>query len=122
MRDSERSTRPLAIRLRQTMTRAEVLIWSRLRRGAITGARFRRQHPVGRYVVDFACIAQRLAIEIDGATHHTDEQLRHDRLRTAFLNRLGWRVLRVTNDDVISNLDGVLETIARATGPHEPPG
>lgn len=101
-----------ARRLRKNMTRAEVLLWSYIRRGALNGARFRRQHPIGPYIADFACIAAKLVIEVDGATHWTPEQLAHDAKRTKFIEGEGWRILRVTNTDVYENMDGVWQAIA----------
>jgi very-short-patch-repair endonuclease len=71
--------------------------------------RFRRQHPIGRFVVDFACPQLKLAIEIDGGQHATMET--QDRLRTAELARRGYRVIRFWNNDVLSNASGVVETI-----------
>jgi len=82
------------------MSRAEALLWSCIRRRALNGARFRRQHPIGPYIADFACIGAKLVLEVDGATHWTDEQLAHDARRTKFLENNGWRVIRVTNADV----------------------
>jgi len=73
--------------------------------------RFRRQHPIGRFVVDFACPQRRLAIEIDGGQHATSET--KDQLRTAELARRGYRVIRFWNNDVLSNASGVVEIIWR---------
>jgi very-short-patch-repair endonuclease len=106
-----------AKQLRRKMPRSEVLLWSYIRKRALNGSRFRRQHPVGPYVADFACVAAKLVVEVDGATHWTPEQLEHDDRRTKFLNERGWRVLRVTSADVYDNLSGVWEAIAR----HLPP-
>ena len=75
-----------------------------------------RQLPVGPYVADFVCRERKLIIEVDGATHSSDEELAHDARRTAFLKSEGHQVLRVWNLDVFSNLDGVLETILHAAG------
>lgn len=99
------------------MTDAETILWSRLRRDAVMGHRFRRQHPIGPYVADFACVTANLVVEIDGATHSRDAEVAHDRRRDAFLRARGWRVFRVQNSDIYKNLDGVLEGIAR----HVPP-
>lgn len=104
-------TAVLAKDLRKRMTAAELILWSRLRRKAIAGQHFSRQHPVGPYVLDFACLALRLAIELDGATHATDEEIAHDHRRDAFLRRCGFRILRFWNSEIYENLDGVLETI-----------
>ncbi|HEX4160581.1 MAG TPA: endonuclease domain-containing protein [Rhizomicrobium sp.] len=96
--------------LRRKMTGAETLLWSQLRRGK-SGMRFRRQHPIGPYIADFACVPARLVIEIDGATHSTEMEVRHDAQRDAFLRTRSWRVVRLTNDDVYRSLDAVLELI-----------
>ena len=96
--------------LRTNATDAEILLWSRLRRRQIGGHRFRRQHPIGGYVADFACVSQRLVIELDGGQH--SERRRRDEARTQDLEALGYRVLRFWNDDVFSDLDGVVERIA----------
>jgi very-short-patch-repair endonuclease len=97
------------------MTEAEVILWSRLRRNQFDGLRFRRQHPMGPYVADFACAAIKLVIEVDGETHHTAEQLLHDARRRVYFESRGWREMRVSNRDVYDDLDGVLESIWRAT-------
>ncbi len=97
------------------MTDAELILWSRLRRKSFDGhSRFRRQHPIGPYIADFACVAAWLVIEVDGDTHGSAEEVAHDRRRDAFLKERGWRVFRVGNHDIYENLDGVLEGIWRA--------
>lgn len=117
MRDDEKQSRPFAKKLRREMPRSEALLWSYIRKGAVNGARFRRQHPIGPYIADFACVAAKLVVEVDGYTHWTSEQLEHDRRRTKYLSEQGWRVLRVTSADVYDNLSGVWEAIAH----HLPP-
>lgn len=103
--------------LRQNMTKAEVMLWVNLRKRALQGARFRRQHPVGPYIADFACAAARLIVEVDGATHSTPEQLAHDARRTKYLEQQGWTVIRVTNTDVYENMDGVWRAISAQLAP-----
>jgi very-short-patch-repair endonuclease len=100
-----------ALSLRRQMTNAEVILWSRLRRNALHGLRIRRQHPIGPYVADFACLSLRLVIELDGATHGSVEEIARDGVREAFLRRQGFRVLRFWNSDVYENLSGVLDSI-----------
>lgn len=97
--------------LRQRMTDAENTLWFRLRRKALGGRRFRRQHPLGPYVVDFACLDARLVVELDGSQHLL---ARSDVTRDAFLVRRGFRVLRFWNDDVLLRLEEVLEAIRLA--------
>lgn len=112
MRDSERQSRAFARQLRRRMPRSEALLWGYIRKRALNGARFRRQHPIGPYIADFACVAAKLLVEVDGHTHWTPEQLEHDARRTKYLAQQGGRVLRVTSADVYDNLSGVWDAIA----------
>ena len=100
--------------LRGNSTDAERLIWAALRGHRMKGASFRRQAPIGPYIVDFVCHAAALAIEIDGGQHFESRQEQRDARRDAFLASKGLRVLRFSNHDVMSNRAGVLETIAAA--------
>ena len=109
MCEGEKKSRKFAKQLRANLTNAETILWSRLRQHPVH--KFRRQHPVGPYVADFACIAARLIVEVDGETHATDEARRYDRRRDAYLKRRGWRVLRVPNCDVYRELTAVLDFI-----------
>lgn len=100
-----------ARRLRRTATDAERALWRRLQEIAETlGLRFRRQHPIGPFVADFACPAAKLAIELDGGQHADSAS---DVSRSREIERLGYRVIRFWNHDVLENMDGVLETILR---------
>lgn len=96
---------------RQFPTETEAILWDALKRHSLLPYKFRRQHPVGMYIVDFYCHSKRLAIEIDGGYHQTAEQRQYDEYRTAELNRIGIREIRFTNDDVHSDFWGLLETI-----------
>ncbi len=100
-----------ARRLRRESTFPERLLWSKLRSGQLSGLKFRRQHPVGPYIADFACFELDLLIELDGDTHGTDAQIRLDASRTVFLEQEGWHVIRFWNADVMDSLDGVLQQI-----------
>jgi len=104
---------PLAFRrsLRRDSTDAEQRLWRVLRDRRLAGVKFRRQHPVGRYVLDFYCPALRLAIELDGGQHFEPQEIRRDAARTAYLEALGIRVLRFTDRELFGEADGVLETI-----------
>ena len=93
------------------MTDAEVLLWSELKEHRKDGAHFRRQVPIGRYVVDFACHRNRLIVEIDGPSHTQDDAIRRDAERTAFLNAAGYTVLRFTNEDVYRTCRAVIDAI-----------
>ena len=86
----------------------------KLLRDRKTGAKFRRQHPIQPYVADFACVESMLIVEVDGPSHRIDEQIAHDARRTAFLEGLGWRVLRVGDGDVLSDPSGVVARIIKA--------
>jgi very-short-patch-repair endonuclease len=96
--------------LRQTLTDAERRMWSALRDRRLSKYKFRRQHPLGDFIVDFACTEYQLVIEVDGGQHSESAA---DTTRTAWLKSQGWRVLRFWNNDVLSNTDGVVETILR---------
>jgi very-short-patch-repair endonuclease len=102
--------------LRGDQTRAEALLWRALRGRGLGGFKFVRQEPIGPYFADFVCRDQRLIVEIDGATHSTDEELRHDARRTEFLLEQRYRIVRFNNEDIYRNLDGVLETILASLG------
>jgi very-short-patch-repair endonuclease len=97
--------------LRRNATSAERRLWQGLRREQVAGFRFRRQVILAGFIADFACFEARVVIEVDGATHGTDEEVARDIARSATLAAQGYDVLRFTNDDVFHNLDGVLETI-----------
>ena len=104
----------IAAHLRANMTAAERLLWSRLRRRQIGGVRFRRQVPLGAFIVDFACFAARLIVEIDGGQHALAAGRERDAARDAWLVGQGFRVLRFWNHEVLGNLDGVLAVIDAA--------
>ena len=113
--------RPLVYRarsLRKEMSLPERMLWQALRLRP-HGLKFRRQHPIGPYVVDFFCSSQRLAIEIDGIAHDMGDQPRRDVERTSFLNENGYRVLRVSAQRVLADAVGTADAIAaRAVSPH----
>jgi very-short-patch-repair endonuclease len=114
-RQSRSDTRiPRARRLRRDVTLAERKLWWHLKRFSPEVSHFRRQAPIGSYFVDFACHAQRIAIELDGGHHNEAAQSQLDRQRDAYLASKGYRVLRFWNDDVLTNIDGVLSVIADA--------
>ena len=106
--------------LRQRMTLPEVVVWHALRERKLGGWKFRRQHPKGRYVLDFYCDALKLAVEVDGDIHGFGDQPRKDAQRGDWLRRCGVETLRIPARDVLYNLDGVHlllqdRTAARAT-------
>jgi very-short-patch-repair endonuclease len=99
--------------LRRASTDAERKLWAHLRSRQLKGAKFRRQHPIGPYIADFACVEAKLIIELDGGGHDRDEQLHADEVRSAYLESCGYRVVRFWNNEVMENIDGVLERIAK---------
>lgn len=103
---------------RQSQTDAEARLWSRLR-AAQPGVKFRRQHPVAGYYADFCCVEHHLIVELDGAQH--GEQRAYDEQRTRALERAGFQVLRLRNDEVLLRTDDVLEAIVRVLGQRPPP-
>lgn len=94
--------------LRKDLTDAEQMLWSRLRRKQL-GVKFRRQVPVGQYIVDFCCLSHRLVIELDGGQHA--ENVTYDRQRTDFIEKQGFTVVRYWNNAVLTQTDEVLENI-----------
>ncbi len=105
---------PLAKRLRHTSTDAEACLWHHLRAGRLHGIKFKRQKPIGAYIVDFICIDRNLVIEVDGGQHL--EQAERDTVRTRWLEAQGFTVLRFWNDDVLRDTDAVLQEILRVMG------
>ena len=103
---------PHARELRATPTDAERRLWWRLRNKQLDGFRFRRQQPMGPYVVDFFCPEASLIIEIDGGQHDANQA--QDALRTRWLEGRGYKVIRFWNNDVLANADGVVLTIREA--------
>ena len=103
--------------LRRQQTRAEARLWRHLRSKQLYGLKFRRQHPVGRFIVDFYCAAHNLIVELDGDSH-VDQQT-YDLARTQWLEERGRRVIRFTNSQVYQQLPAVLEAIAEACGKGE---
>ena len=98
---------------RRHLTPPEARLWVRLRGERLGGLGFHKQHPIGPYILDFYCAAARLAVEVDGAVHGTEERLALDARRTAWLGRKGVRVIRVAALAVRDELDGVLAFIRR---------
>jgi very-short-patch-repair endonuclease len=119
-RDVPPANRRFAKAMRQSMTATEFRLWHRLRKPGIEGCRFRRQSPVGPYIVDFFCPQKKLIVEVDGDQHgfHVVEQA--DAKRTEWLRQNGYIVIRFWNRDVMSNIEGVCEAIWVASqGVHE---
>jgi len=108
--------------LRQTMTDAGRTLWRHLRNRQLSGLKFRRQHEIDRYIVDFVCTEALLIVELDGGQHA--DQVNYDERRTQQLEAMGYRALRFWNNDVLVNIDSVLEVVMEALAspaPHPPP-
>lgn len=97
--------------LRNNLTPAEEELWRLLRKHQLQGLKFRRQHSIGNFIVDFYCAAQKLIIEVDGAVHDSPEAVANDKLRDETLHELGFKVLRIRNDEVFLGPDKVLNKI-----------
>ena len=98
--------------MRENPTVAEDILWQRLRRKQVGGFHFRRQHPIGRFIVDFYCADAKLVIEVDGSVHNEPGHDEYDAERQAFLEELGLKVLRFENTQVLRETDAVVEVIA----------
>lgn len=120
MREGEERSRKFAKKLRKELTDAETILWSFLRRARAEGLQFRKQHPIGPFIADFACVGAMLTVEVDGATHGSDAEVAYDKKRSAFIKARGWHEIRVTNDDVYKNLDNVLEFICEEAAKRRP--
>jgi very-short-patch-repair endonuclease len=113
-------TRERSVNLRRNATKPEQLLWSILCQRKLAGPKFRRQHPIEPFIVDFDCSSANLVIELDGESHEGRQT--YDKDRATHLEKLGSKILRFTNDDVIDNLEGVAHVILCAAGmnPDEP--
>jgi very-short-patch-repair endonuclease len=114
MKCSSSRTIKLARRLRQDLTRSEVLLWARLRSRADGMPAFRRQHPIGPYVTDFCCSTHRLVVEIDGGVHDAPDVMLRDAAREDYLRNAGYQILRLTDAEVLRDPDAVAARIRGA--------
>ena len=105
--------------LRKTSTDAERLLWKHLRAKQFSGIKFRRQEQIGRFIADFVCFEKSIIIEADGSQHALEKE--KDEERTQWLNSQGFQVLRFWNNEILTNIDGVIETILRHCGTPPPP-
>lgn len=127
MKGNSQRGKDFARKLRKSETDAERKIWEQLRSRNLNGAKFRRQHPVGPYIVDFICINEKLIIELDGSQHQ--QQQTYDAQRTAFLEQAGFRVMQFWDNDVLLQTENVMQAIVDALcspspqpSPREPAG
>lgn len=102
---------PIARRLRKNATDAERILWGKLRNKQLTGVKFRRQQPIGGYIVDFVTFERKVVVELDGGHHKAQGQKEKDEARNLWLRRQGYEVIRFWDNEVFENLEGVLETI-----------
>lgn len=107
--------------LRNESTKAEIMLWAKLKNGNFLNLKFRRQHGIGRYVTDFYCTKLRLVIELDGDSHLNEDAIEYDKIRTEYFNENRISVLRFTNTDVYKNINGVLESIKKFIEDHPLP-
>ena len=112
--------RSKARELRKNSTDAERILWSELRDNRLNGIGFRRQVPIKNYIVDFACHAAKLVVELDDGQPFSDQSGHADAARSAVIEARGFQLLRFSNDDVTTNRAGVLETIATAVAARAP--
>jgi very-short-patch-repair endonuclease len=105
--------RGFAKTMRKAMTEPEVKLWNALRAHRLMGLSFRRQMPVGQYIVDFACPLHHVIVELDGTQHADEHNMHRDNVRTDYLQSRGWTVLRFWNDDVVRDIEGVCQHIVR---------
>jgi very-short-patch-repair endonuclease len=114
-----RSTQlPRALRKRQSD--AEEKLWFNLRNRHLVGFKFRRQHRIGHYVVDLVCLEKKIVIEVDGGQHNESPTNIQDKQRTLWLEKEGYKVIRFWNNDVLTNTEGVLETVIKLLNDEHP--
>jgi very-short-patch-repair endonuclease len=118
---NQESFKDLRKQLRNNLTPAEARLWKQLQNGQLGGRKFRRQHSIGNYILDFYCPKEKLGIELDGRDHYTDNGYAADEKRTAFLNNLNIKIIRIENKDVFDQLEGVLEEIRQNLTTPTPP-
>jgi very-short-patch-repair endonuclease len=103
-----------AKRLRKNSTDAERVLWRILRSRQLGGHKFRRQQPLGPFIVDFVCLDARMVVEIDGGQHNEEEDIAYDQRRSQWLEKAGFRVMRFWNQEVLNELESVSDAISNA--------
>lgn len=103
-----------AKKMRKNSTEAEELLWRRLKDKQVAGLKFRRQHPIDRFIADFYCHEKKLLIELDGSIHSNNEQCDLDKGRTETLNEFGISVLRFSNEEILNSIEDVILKIQEA--------
>lgn len=108
--ENDKAFKSLRKKLRNNMPLPEVLLWIKLK-GSQTDYKFRRQHGMGKYILDFYCPSKKLSVEIDGDSHYYDNSIKYDLERTSYLASLGITELRFMNSEILKNINGVIEKI-----------
>jgi very-short-patch-repair endonuclease len=107
--------------LRKNMTEEERILWSKIRNKQIGNIKFRRQEPIGNYIVDFVSFEKKLIIEIDGGQHNTSKNIEYDTKRTEYLKEMGFDIIRFWNKDIRNNIEGVITHIVEHISPSPRP-
>lgn len=115
MSPTNRHLTRIARELRRNQTQAEALLWERLRNRKLAGLKFKRQHRIGRFIVDFYCRELRLVVELEGEIHDRSDQRVYDGMRFEELQARGLRVLTIRNEEVLNDVEGVLSKILTLT-------
>jgi very-short-patch-repair endonuclease len=111
---------PLAKSLRKRTTDAEQLLWRHLRAKHFGGLKFRRQQPIGTYIVDFVCFEKKIIVELDGGQHAQPEEMQNDSMRDQWFEAQRYKVLRFWDNEVLTNTQGVVEMISKCCLSHPP--
>jgi very-short-patch-repair endonuclease len=115
MESYDKNLKQRSRQLRNEMTNAERLLWSKLRMRQLNDLIFYRQKPIGEYIADFYCPKAKLVIEVDGGQHFSDDGAEYDKARDVYMTGLGLKVMRFTNNNVLANIDGVVGKILEKT-------
>ncbi len=109
----------LARNLRKNSTIQERRLWNLLKNRQFHNLKFKRQQPIGDYIVDFICKEAKIIIEIDGGQHNEPENIEYDKTRTEYLNNLGYKVIRFWNNEIYENIEGVVLRLKEEINPHQ---
>ena len=109
----------LARNLRKNSTKQERRLWNLLKNRQFHNLKFKRQQPIGDYIVDFICKEAKIIIEIDGGQHNEPENIEYDKTRTEYLNNLGYKVVRFWNNEIYENIEGVVLRLREEINPHQ---
>lgn len=109
----------LARNLRKNATIQERRLWNLLKNRQFCNLKFKRQQPVGEYIVDFICKEAKIIIEVDGGQHNTNDNIRRDKERTDYLEGLGYKVIRFWNNEIHEDIDGILSKLKEEINPHQ---